>query len=138
MFARRGNDVLTLSIFALLVVVVCLALYGLIVAHRYGFVVTLLALLIIASAMTNVCLNTTKPEEAGRIRASYPQSGDGRQTVEYIGDLGRHTDRELILSYRDSTQNFSATHTISVSVAPGDRLSLVVREGSQGVVVKRL
>lgn len=137
MFARKGVDSLVLAIFGLVVIVGCIALYGLLVAHFYGFIVILLLLLMIASALMNVSLNKAMPKDVERTLGNGFKSQVGQQIAGVAGDVGGGIDRKLILCYRDSTQDFPATHTISVPVKPGDHLSLIVQEGHRGILIKR-
>ncbi len=137
MFARKGGDSLVLAIFGLVVFLGCVALYGLLVAHRYGFVVILLFLTVVASALINVSLNKETPNDGGLVRGNGLQSQGGKQIAGVGRDFGSDIDRKIILCYQDSTQNSSAIHALSVPVEPGDHLSLIVREGHQGILIKR-
>lgn len=100
--------------------------------NRFHFVVALLLFVIFVLALLNVSLNKRMAVSA--------LNDSGRSSKLAVGDFHVPEDslgREVVLFYRDFSRGSSAINTISMSVAPGDRVSFVVQEGNHVLVSRK-
>lgn len=132
MLARRNRSSLVFITVTMVLAFCLVALYELMAANRFHFVVALLLFVIFVLALLNVSLNKRMAVRALNDR--------GRRSKLAVGDFHAPEDslgREVVLFYRDFSRGSSAINTISMSVAPGDRVSFVVQEGNHVLVSRK-